>query len=80
MTAPAGDLPSAVALLSIRPASASACVTVYVPVQVTVAPGAREAAPAGHVTTGAGPVPENAPSAMPIPLTVASPVFLTANE
>ncbi len=46
---PAGLVPAAVAESLIDPLFRSACVTVYVAVHVTLAPGAIDAAPAGHV-------------------------------
>ncbi|GAB2588540.1 hypothetical protein GCM10009593_29460 [Microlunatus antarcticus] len=46
--------------------------------QVTVAPGAREAAPAGQVGVGAVPVPVKPDSVTATPVTVAVPELVTA--
>ena len=72
--APAGDVPAAVAVLTIDPASTSAWVTVYVAAHVVDAPGASVAA--GHVIAdrpGSG-------SVTPTALNVTLPVFVTTNE
>ena len=74
---PAGGVPVAVAVLAIEPASISACVTVYVAVQSTLAPGAN--APGGHVATGAVPVPVNAVSVTAGSVMVTLPVLVTTN-
>jgi YbbR domain-containing protein len=75
---PVGGVPDAVAVSMIEPPSTSACVTVYVPVQVVDAPGAKVVT--GHVMTGGVPVPENAVSVAPTPVNVALPVLVTWNE
>ena len=74
------SVPVTVAVFVIDPASTSACVAEYVAVQVTDAPGASEAAPAGHDTTGAVPVPVNAVSFTPALVIVTLPVFVIKNE
>ena len=71
-------MPDAVAVFVIEPASMSACVTVYVPVQVVEAPGASVVT--GQVITGGVPVPENAVSVADTPVSVALPVLVTKNE
>ena len=71
---PAGEVPVAVAVFTIDPASTSACVTVYVAVHVVDAVGAR--VEAGQVTAdrlGSGSLTATA-------LSVTLPVFVTANE
>jgi hypothetical protein len=78
VVAPAGVLPDAVAVFDTDPASISAWVTVYVAVQVTVAFGASDAAPAGQVTADNVPVPVNAPSFTVTVCIVTFPVFFTA--
>lgn len=75
-----GGVPVVVAVFVTPPESMSACVTTYDAVQVTVAPAASDAAPAGHVTTGGVPVPENAVSFTVTPVSVTLPVFVTRNE
>ena len=55
------------------PASMSACVTTYVPVQVVDACGTKVVT--GHVTTGGVPVPENAVSAALTPVNVVFPCW-----
>jgi hypothetical protein len=77
---PDGSLPAAVAVFVTEPELMSACVTVYVAVQVTLAPGAIDAAPAGQVAADMVPVPENAPSFTATPCMVTLPVFVTRNE
>nr|WP_238579612.1 hypothetical protein [Agreia bicolorata] len=77
---PSGGVPVDVAVFVIEPASTSACVATYDAVHVTDAPGANDAAPAGHVTAGAVPVPENAVSATVTSVIVTLPVFVTTNE
>ena len=77
---PEGGVPVAVAELVTVPASASACVTTYVAVQVTRAPGSSDAAPAGHVTADRVPEPLNAPSSTVTFVSVTLPVFVTRNE
>ena len=57
------------------PASMSACVTVYVPVQVVDACGTSVVT--GQVITGGVPVPENAVSAALTPVSVVFPVLVT---
>ncbi len=54
--------------------------TTYGAVQVTVPPGASDAASAGHVTTGAVPVPENDTSSTPTSVIVRLPVLVMRNE
>jgi hypothetical protein len=71
-------VPDATPVFVIEPASMSACVTVYVPVQVTDAPGATDVS--GHEITGGVPVPENAVSAALTPVSVVFPVLVTTNE
>src|SRR5690348_6617630 len=73
---PIGE-PLAVAVLVTVPASTSAWVGVYSAVQVTVAPGAMEAAPAGQLGAGVVPVPVKAPSATEMSVSVTLPVFVT---
>ena len=68
---PAGGVADAVAVLSRWPASTSAWVSVYVAVQVVLAPGARSET--GQLT---GPV---LASLTPIPVRVTLPVFATRN-
>jgi hypothetical protein len=75
---PVGGVPDAVAVSVIEPASMSACVTVYVPVQVVDAPGASVVT--GHEITGGVPEPENAVSVTPTPVSVLLPVFVTKKE
>ena len=77
---PDGGVPVAVAVFDTPPASTSACVTTYDAVHVTAASGANNAAPAGHVTTGAVPVPVNAVSSTLTSVNVTLPVFVTRNE
>ena len=72
---PDGSTPDAVAVFETDPASISACVTVYVAVHVTVAPGATE--PAGHDTAESVPDPVNTPSLIPTACNVTLPVFVT---
>ena len=48
--------------------------------QVTLAPGASEAAPAGQVAADSVPVPENAPSLTVIVFMVTLPLLVTLNE
>jgi len=69
--------PLAVAVLVTVPASTSAWVGVYAAVQVTVAPGASDAAPAGQPGAGVLPLPVKAPSATATPVSVTLPVFVT---
>ena len=71
---PAGAVPVAVAESLIDPASTSACVTVYEPVQVVEASGARVVA--GQLTV-TGPEGATWTSATDTPLTVTFPVFVT---
>ena len=77
---PDGSLPAAVAVLEIAPASRSACVTVYVAVQVTLKPGASAAAPAGQFAAVSVPAPVKVPSLIPTFFMVTLPRFLTRNE
>ena len=65
-------------MLTTDPASMSACVTAYVPVQVVDACGTSVVT--GHVTTGGVPVPENAVSTALTPVSVMLPVLVTAYE
>ena len=65
-------------MLTTDPASMSAWVTMYVPVQVVDACGARVVT--GHVTTGGVPEPENAVSVALTPVSVVFPVLVTAYE
>ena len=71
IAAPVGGVPAAVAVLATPPASTSACVSVYVFVQVVDAPGASVLA--GHET-----VP-TVGSVTPTLDSVTLPVFLTTN-
>jgi hypothetical protein len=75
---PDGGVPDAVAVFVTEPASTSACVTEYVVVHVSCAPGARF--PAGHVTGDNVPVPVKAPSFTVTRCRVTFPVLITANE
>ena len=77
---PDGGVPVAVAVFVILPASTSACVATYVAVQVTLAPGANDAAPVGQIISGDVPVPENAVSVTVAFVNVTLPVFFTKNE
>ncbi len=77
---PDGGVPVPVAVFVTPPASMSACVTTYGAVHVTSAPGARDSAPAGQVTTGAVPVPVNETSSTPTSVSVTLPVFVRRNE
>jgi hypothetical protein len=77
---PLGGVPVAVAVFFSLPLLMSACVTTYVAVQVTDAPGASDDAPAGQATTGAAPVPENTVSATVTFVSVTLPVFVTKKE
>src|SRR5258705_542376 len=67
-------------MLVISPGAKSAAVMVYVAVQVTVAPTASDAAPAGQVGTGAVPEPENAVSFTVTLVSVTLPVLVTLYE
>ena len=76
---PVGGVPTADAVFTIVPASTSACVTTYVAVPVTCAPGANTPAAPGH--------DENVTSDRPTigsdtstPVSVTLPVFVTKNE
>jgi hypothetical protein len=75
---PVGGVPEATVVFTLDPASMSACVVTYVPVHVVVACGAKVAT--GQVITGGVPVPENAVSAAPTPVSVALPVLTTWYE
>jgi hypothetical protein len=75
---PDGGVPDAVAVFVIEPASMSACVTVYVPVQVMDACGAK--VDTGHESTGGVPVPENDVSAALTFVSVVLPVLVTRAE
>src|SRR5581483_93353 len=70
-----GCVPVAVAVLVTEPAFASACVVVYVAVQVSVAPGANELA--GQEIADRVPVPENAVSLIVTLFNVTFPVLVT---
>ncbi len=72
---PVGGVPVAVAVFVTEPASMSACVTVYVPVQVVDVCGASVVT--GQVTTGGVPVPENAVSVAAMPVRAVLPVLVT---
>ena len=76
----AGGVPTALAVLLSVPWSMSSCVTVYVVVQVTLAPGASEAAPAGQLIVPSVPEPLNVPSLTPTPPSVTLPVLVMRNE
>ena len=71
---PVGGVPVAVAVLSIAPASTSACCTTYVAVHSSSPPGARVRS-AGHDTSDRVPAPENAPSTTAASVNVTLPVF-----
>ncbi|MEU8385210.1 hypothetical protein [Streptosporangium sp. NPDC048865] len=73
---PVGGVPEALAVFTIDPASTSACVVSYVPVQVVEAPGASVVT--GHVISGGVPVPEKAVSVTSTPVNVVLPVLRTA--
>ncbi|SNS08643.1 hypothetical protein SAMN05216276_1003306 [Streptosporangium subroseum] len=76
MTAePVGGVPEATAVFTIAPASTSAWVVMYVPVQVVEACGASVVT--GQLITGGVPVPENARSTAPTPVNVSFPVLTT---
>ncbi|SNT64891.1 hypothetical protein SAMN05216276_11427 [Streptosporangium subroseum] len=75
---PVGGVPEATAVFTIEPASMSAWVVTYVPVQVVEACGASVVT--GHVITGGVPEPENAVSTAPTPVNVALPVLTTRYE
>ncbi|MFF3443359.1 hypothetical protein, partial [Streptosporangium sp. NPDC002721] len=75
---PVGGVPDATAVFTIDPASMSACVVTYVPVQVVVAWGASVVT--GHVTTGGAPEPENDVSATLKAVNVVLPVLTTVYE
>jgi hypothetical protein len=82
-TALVGDVPDAVALLVTVPASTSACATAYGAVQVTLIPGAREAAAAGHEIDEAEigvPAPEKEVSVGNTFVRVTLPVLVMTNE
>ncbi|MEO3814735.1 hypothetical protein ABGB17_37550, partial [Sphaerisporangium sp. B11E5] len=72
---PDGGVPDATAVFTTEPASTSACVTTYVPVQVADSCGASVVT--GHETTGGVPVPENDVSAAETPVSVSFPVLTT---
>ncbi|MFF3443354.1 hypothetical protein [Streptosporangium sp. NPDC002721] len=72
---PVGGVPEATAVFTTEPASMSACVIVYVLVQVVVACGANVVT--GQVTTGGGPAPENDVSTTPTPVNVTLPSLTT---
>ncbi len=74
---PDGGVPVAVAVFDSCPASMSACVSVYVAVHSTCAPGASDAAPAGHVIADTSPEPVNAVSSTVTSVRVTLPVFVT---
>lgn len=75
---PVGGVPVATAVLVIEPASMSACVTVYVPVQGVDASGASVVT--GQVTAGGVSVPEKAVSSAATPVSVELPVLVTRKE
>ncbi|MFF3443365.1 hypothetical protein [Streptosporangium sp. NPDC002721] len=75
---PVGGVPDATAVFTIEPASMSACVVTYVPVQVVEACGTSVVT--GHVTTGGVPVPENDVSVTLKAVNVVFPVLTTAYE
>ncbi len=77
---PSGGVPKPAAVLEIPPASTSAWVATYVPVQVIEAPGARRTGEPGQVASGALPVPLNDSSCTPMRLRVTLPVFVIAKE
>jgi hypothetical protein len=78
--APDGSFAETVAVFDTDPASTSACVTRYVAVHVTCAPGAIDAAPAGHDTADNDPDPVNTPSCTTAFVNVTLPVFVIKNE
>ena len=67
---PAGEKPAPVAVFGTAPASRSAWVTVWVAVQVAVAPGARSAGTQVGLASAFG-------SVTATPVTVTLPVFIT---
>ena len=73
---PEGGVPVAVAVLSMEPASTSACCTTYVAVQTSCAPGARVRS-AGQLTADIVPAPVKAVSLTPTLFSVTFPVFVT---
>ncbi|MEO3814738.1 hypothetical protein ABGB17_37565 [Sphaerisporangium sp. B11E5] len=75
---PVGGVPDAVAVLTIEPASMSACVTTYVPVHVVESWGASVVT--GQEMTGGVPVPENEVSVAVTPVSVSLPVLTTVYE
>ena len=75
---PVGGVPEAVAVFVIEPASTSACVTAYVPVQVVDSCGSSVVT--GHEITGGAPVPENAISVALTLVSVVFPVLVTRYE
>jgi hypothetical protein len=77
---PVGGVPVAVAMFVMEPASTSACVTVYVAVQVICIVGMSNAAPAGQVTGDMVPIPVNEFSLTATLLRVTLPVLVTTNE
>ncbi|MFF3443356.1 hypothetical protein [Streptosporangium sp. NPDC002721] len=72
---PVGGVPEATAVFTTEPASMSACVIVYVLVQVVDACGANVVT--GHVTTGGTPAPENTVFVTPTPVSVVLPELTT---
>ena len=77
---PAGLWPAASAVLVTEPASTSACVAVYVAVQVTLSPGASVPMAGGQVIEDRIPVPLKLSSVIDVPVTVTLPVLVTTKE
>ena len=79
-TSPSGAVPDATADRFSVPAVASASVTLAATVQVTLAPGASEAAPSPHTTGSTVPVPSRARTVAPTSVRVTFPVFVATKE
>ena len=75
-----GGTPVAVAEFVTWPASMSSCVSTYVAVQMSWAPGAIDAVPAGQSIADSGPVPEKSPSVIATSVSVTLPVLVTTKE
>ncbi len=74
-----GAVPDAVAVFETEPLVASSLVAVYVAVKTVLSPGASVVVPDGE-TAPIVPVPVNAPSATPTPVTVTLPVLVTVKR
>jgi hypothetical protein len=77
---PVGSFAEAVAVFEIDPVSMSAWVTVYDAVQVTLAVGASDVAPAGQLIADNAPVPLKLVSLTVALLSVTLPVLVTTKE